>query len=660
MAFHDQLRAHLEAGLRAHNQGDIDGATAAYRRALALAPEDADAMHLLGVALLQLGEAGPAMDYLERAAHKQRNNPAMVGNLAQGYFANNRYAEAHAAFHKASRLDPRNVQFQLGAANSLAMQGRHGDAESALRRLVDRFPHDPLAWFNLGNASRDTGRAAQAIDSYRKAAALDPGLVDARNNLADVLHKMLRFEDAEREYRACIAMAPDYLLARCNLGSVLIDLGRFSEAATLIRGVIGLAPANAQAHTLLGAALGHQGRMLEAVACHRVAVKLSPHDAKPAQNLASALIDSGSLSEGLRWLARALELNPQLASSHLLRGYALLGQGRLGEGWEEYRCRPWPAMFREQYPDIPLAQTLPAELDGKHICVVKEQGLGDEIFFLRCVPQLHAAGARITYVATNKIRGPLTRVACIDQVLEETLPPPPADAVILAGDLPHALSDYPASALPHTDSDETALRGRVFPCRISLFWPPVPPPLALTPLAGRVAEMRARLLAIGKPPYVGLTWRGGTPPREQRLVIWALFKQIDIPPLAAALRDVPATFIALQRNPAPGEIDRFSQALGRPLHDFSAVNDDLEGMLALLAVLDDYIGVSNTNVHLRASVGKTARVLVPCPAEWRWMHAGQSSPWFPGSVVYRQSPRGDWNAALMALGRDLAGTLRTP
>jgi hypothetical protein len=358
----------------------------------------------------------------------------------------------------------------------------------------------------------------------------------------------------------------------------------------------------------------------------------------------------------MRWLSRALALNPQLTSSHQLRGQALLAHGCLAEGWSGYGYRPWPAMFREQYPAVALARTLPPDLNGKYLCVMHEQGLGDEIFFLRYAPQLHAAGAHLTYCATSKLKSLLSRVASIGQVLDETAPPAAADAVILAGDLPHALSDYPASALPFADNAAEPPGLRQYPCRIAVYWPPVPPPLALTPLAVRVAALRERLAQTGKPPYVGLTWRGGTPPREQRLVIWALYKEIGIQPLAAALQDTPGTFIALQRNPAPGELAAFSAALGRPVHDFTALNEDLEDMLALLALLDEYVAVSNTNVHLRASAGRAARVLVPCPADWRWMDAGRASPWFPGSVIYRQTPRGEWRGALADLKRDLAQT----
>jgi len=648
------LRAHLASGMHAHNQGNIESAKAAYQRALAIAPGHPDALHLLGVALLQLGDTGPAIDYLERAARKLRDHPDVIGNLAQAYFDAGRHDEARATFRKASRLDPHNVRFQLGIATSLAMQRKFADAETLLRRLAVRFPRAALVQLNLGNTMRDQNRGEEALACYRRALELDPQFVDARNNLADVLHKQLRFEDAEREYRTCLADAPGHVVARCNLASVVMDLGRFAEAEALCREVVALAPAEALAHMMLGSALAHQGRNLDALTPFRTAAKLAPADAKAAQNVASTLADIGQLQEAMRWFARALALDPQLGSAHVLLGYALLGQGRLAEGWAEYRHRMEPVRLRRQHPELALARTLPADVRGKHICVMREQGLGDEIFFLRFTPQLHAAGARITYCASDKIGSLLARVPSLAQVLEETAPPPAAaDAVVIAGDLPHLVNDFPASPLRDVDATEARFRLRDFPLKVTAFWPPVPPPLALSPLAERLEELRGRLKGIGKPPYVGLTWRGGTPPSEQRIAFWALYKEIGIAPLAAALKEIPGTFIALQRKPAPGEIDTLANALGRPLHDFTDLNEDLEGMLALLVEIDDYIGVSNTNMHLRASVGRTGRVLVPNQPDWRWMYAGRSSVWFPGFTVYRQSPRGDWNTALAELKRDL-------
>jgi hypothetical protein len=186
-----------------------------------------------------------------------------------------------------------------------------------------------------------------------------------------------------------------------------------------------------------------------------------------------------------------------------------------------------------------------------------------------------------------------------------------------------------------------------------VFWPDLPPPLPLQPLAERVASVTEHLYRLGPAPYIGLTWRAGTDPQGQRGRVWQLYKEIPLEQLAAALRGVGGTLISLQRNPRAGETEKLAALMGRPVHDLTEANDDLEEMVALLAVLDDYVGVSNTNMHLRAGAGRTARVIVPWPAEWRWMICGDESPWFPGFRIYRQKPDGDWSAALERLRSDL-------
>ena len=553
----------------------------------------------------------------------------MLGNLAQAYFALARYADARETFRKASRLDPGAAQFQLGIANSLAMEGGLGEAETLLRRLTSRFPRNALAWFNLGNVLRDLGRPADAQPCFLEALAIDPAHLDARNNLGGVLQKLYRFDDAEREYRACIARAPDYPLARCNLGSVLIDVGRLDEAEAVLREAIAVAPGLGEAHAYLGAALGRQGRLREALAHHREAVKLSPTSSKPVECCMAALMETGHVAEGFRWLARALHLNPNSIPAHQLAASTLLARGYFGEGWAAYAYRPAYFAFRERYPDGAITRELPRDLAGRHIWLLQEQGLGDEIFFLRFATQLKAAGVRTGYVASTKIATLLRRVASLDEVVDK-LDQQQADMAMLVGDLPHALSRCPATALPPRTPPEDLGVAAGIPQRISVFWPPIAPTLAIPPLEARMAEMRERLAQAGNPPYIGLTWRGGTAPERQLSGdAWLLYKQIGLEPLGSALRGIAGTLVALQRKPTGGEIETLSGHIGLRVHDFSDLNNDLEGMLALLALIDDYVGVSNTNMHLRAAAGRTARVLVPQPAEWRWMAGRASSPWFP-------------------------------
>src|SRR3954463_12133923 len=118
-----KLRQWLDAGLAAHRQGDLERALDAYRAALAIAPEDANALNLLGTGLLQMGDSAGAVAHLERAARRQRDNAGLLANLAQAYLACRRYADAAESFRKAARINPRELHFQLGLAAALAIGG---------------------------------------------------------------------------------------------------------------------------------------------------------------------------------------------------------------------------------------------------------------------------------------------------------------------------------------------------------------------------------------------------------------------------------------------------------------------------------------------------------------------------------------------------------
>ena len=218
----------------------------------------------------------------------------------------------------------------------------------------------------------------------------------------------------------------------------------------------------------------------------------------------------------------------------------------------------------------------------------------------------------------------------MDQVFSRLDDAPQTDLIIPVGDLPLLLGCYSAAAIP--------------------------PSLRFSPTEQQVAKMHQHMSELGltNQRLLGVTWRGGSPPVPGKPK--TLFKQIDLDLLADSIKDWDGAIVVLQRAPAAGEIEQLRAQVSCPVFDLSEYNDDLESMLALLDALDEYVGVSNTNMHLMAGLGKTARVLIPFPAEWRWMASGDESPWFPGFAMYRQGVAGDWREALAGLSRDLLNT----
>ena len=648
----------IARGLEQHRAGRLHEAQLLYEQVLRLDSRHPDAQHLLGVVALQRGDPASAVTLIEKAIQAQPANPGFHANLAQAWLATRHVTDALAAFRNAARLDPHNPQYVVGVASCMARLGQAAEAEERLRRLTQDYPGYALAWFNLGNAVRDQGRQREALDLYSHAIELEPALAEAHGGIGQALHALARFEEAEAAYRRSLVLQPESETGHRNLASLLIDCGRFADAARVCEQALALAPTSVELHLMLGNALAEQGRLTAALAVFRSAMNLAPDNPHVLWAYGFALRGTGATARGMECLERVLELQPDTPEFRHASAGAYLALGDLRAGWKEYEWRTARRIFLADNPHLRLAAGLPANLSGSKICLLREQGLGDELFFLRFAGELKSRGAEITYLAHAKLASLLERVPALVRVITRQDALPAADSMVLVGDLPRMLARFACSPLrPRTDSRQRppgALTKEIASVRRQrIFYPELPPPLALTVSPPRLQDMTRRLDRLGPPPYIGMTWRAGIAPAQQRETVWLLHKALPLGELGAALREVDGTLLALQRNPGSGEIGRLASLAGRPVHDLAALNEDLEAMLALLSLLNEYIGVSNTNMHLRAGAGRTARVLVPCPPEWRWMATGDESPWFPGFRVYRQGPDGDWGGALARLTREL-------
>lgn len=637
------VRERLRAAVKELERGRPAAARTILERVVELAPSSLEAWAYLGIAQLQLGHAHEAIAGLERACAGLPDAAWIAAHLADAYTRVGRHEAACAAFERACGLDPRNHAYRQGLATALALHGRYDRAAEVFEDLLRQAPGNALLWYNLGNARRDQGRLEEAARCFSTALDIAPDWVDARNSLGSTLHGLLRFEAAEKIYQACIEAQPDQIAFRLNLASVLIDAGRFDDAEAACRSAVTRWPDSALAHSFLGAALNHQGKLTQSLEHQRTAAALSPGDAQFAENHAFALSHVGRPDDAWFEFDRALALRPDAATTLHARALAMLGCGRLAEGWRDYVNRPTAREARRLGPSG--KNVLPSSSDLRLSSVVQlvwEQGLGDELFFLRFARSVAASGRRVVYAASPKLRGFLDRnaEAVATFVGEESLDPD--SAVMLLADLPLALvnSDFGANG-SGPGTQDNANRAKHYPS-----------PLCLTPSRSCLAQMTERLRLCAPPPYLAVTWRAGVPPKDQAHE-WSLHKAIAVESLGAALRDAPGSVISVQRNPDAGELETLAAALGRPVHDFSALNDDLDAMLALLAIADEYVCVSNTNAHIRAGTGRPARVLIPGPAEWRWPIGQNESPWFPGFKLYHQGLDGDWTTALDLLRHDL-------
>ncbi|MEW6342585.1 MAG: tetratricopeptide repeat protein [Pseudomonadota bacterium] len=370
--FSAAIRSSLQKGRALLERGQPGEAQQLYRGVLAIDPDNAEALLLLGSACDQCGDALQAEKLFAQALRNERRYAWAFANHGLVLVKLGRYEAALVPLQEALRLDPRYAPAHVGHGNALLGLERHAEAQAAYERALVIAPVLAEAWSNRGNALRALGRPADALISFDRALALARHDYAVHTNRAHALRDLGRHEEALHSYRLALVIRPRVpeLLSQCGL--MLLALGRDAEALLsfeqalevrpddvdvlyqscvaldllhnydelLVRSDQILSRAPDHAAAWLGRANALQGLRRHAEAAGAYAEALSR-----APDLHVALSNQGIALRMLERYAEALEsyddaLHRSGANAHLLisRGHALQQLGRYDDALASYEA----------------------------------------------------------------------------------------------------------------------------------------------------------------------------------------------------------------------------------------------------------------------------------------------------------------------------------
>ncbi|HEY0837715.1 MAG TPA: tetratricopeptide repeat protein, partial [Azospirillum sp.] len=490
--------ARLADALAHHQAGRFHEAEAGYRAVLQAQPRNADALHLLGVLALQVGQPTAAVELIGRAIENAGAVADYHDNLGSALAASGRHREAADSHGRAVRLKPDFAQARFNLGNALQALGEAGRAAGAFLGALALRPDYAKAWYNLGNALRETGHTDGAVTALDRAVALAPGMMEAHTNLGDALAVLGRLDAAVARHRAAVALQPDDATAWYNLGAALQQNNAYEEAEIAYREALRRAPRHFGALNNLGSVLKRLGRPEQAEACHRQALDLRPDFVEALYNLGNALQAQGRIKEAQACYEDVLERNPDLATASHNLSLLALRHGDLERGWYGYDRR---FAAREALPDRHVAAPpwQGEALGGGTLLIWREQGVGDEILFASCYadaiaraggPVVIEADPRLVPLLARSFPDATVRAESCDDAGNETIEPPDCAAQVPAGTLPRLL------------------RGGLdrFPARAS--W--------LVAEAERARAWAERLAGLGPGLRVGIGWRSSLMTQERK------------------------------------------------------------------------------------------------------------------------------------------------
>jgi tetratricopeptide (TPR) repeat protein len=215
------------------SEGDVYGAEAILRAFLLEHPDHIEAMRLLAKIGARLEVLDDAEFLLESVLAFAPDYHAARGEYAGVLLQRHKYPQAQVETQKLLALDPHNRLYRTLSANAQVGLGLHDEALGAYRGLLAEGGNDAELHLSAAHALKTLGRQAEAIESYRAAAAARPGYGDAYWSLANL--KTYRFTDEEfaamRGYEAdaAVPVADRYHLCFA-LGKAHEDRGEYAES----------------------------------------------------------------------------------------------------------------------------------------------------------------------------------------------------------------------------------------------------------------------------------------------------------------------------------------------------------------------------------------------------------------------------------------------
>lgn len=184
----------------------------------------------LGLAHLRRGETAAAAASFDRALALAPNNFDALSNRGVIHLRAREYARAADLFRQALEQAPRRVDAALNLTLAELGLGNAPGAAARLEAFTAAYPdHYPL-FHTLGRALLAEGRARQALESYRRCTVIDPGVPGGWSGSGLALVRLGRMVEAEAAFRRSVRLDPSHFEGWAWLGNALFQRGAYEEA----------------------------------------------------------------------------------------------------------------------------------------------------------------------------------------------------------------------------------------------------------------------------------------------------------------------------------------------------------------------------------------------------------------------------------------------
>lgn len=302
---------------------DLDGARAAFDRALALQPSYFPAAANLSRLELELKDDAAAKKHLLDFLAKNKGSADATTALAALAARNRDLADATHWLEKAHADNPEATAPGIRLVNHYLLMRENQKAAALAQALQSKNPDSPELLDMLGKAHTANGDLPLAVDAYKKLAIVMPRSPHVHMQVAALYLKLNNIGAAEDHLKTALGMQPDFPAAQLAQAEIYVKRGSYDLALMISDQLQKNYPKASGGHQLRGDILMARKKPEQALPAFEKALQITP-TGELLIKVANALRVAGKPADGAARVEQWLKQHPDDVRVQLYKGETLL------------------------------------------------------------------------------------------------------------------------------------------------------------------------------------------------------------------------------------------------------------------------------------------------------------------------------------------------
>jgi tetratricopeptide (TPR) repeat protein len=244
------------------------------------------------------------------------------------------YVEVMESLKECLKTNPDNEEALNRRWFCTELTEQYEDSRVFHKQIVDQYPYNHLAWFNLGHAYAGLKMYDDAIEALEFAVAIDDTYDLAYEMMGDVYFDMKDFNKALEAYHDTIKAGKPNKETLCKVAESYSQLKDYHKARGYFRKALAIDPNYDEAFFLIGETYRAESNFTKATEAFERAAKISPENIDYLNALGDACIMNDEIESAVAIFERVLTLNSNIKQHYINLATAYYGMEDFRAGFD--------------------------------------------------------------------------------------------------------------------------------------------------------------------------------------------------------------------------------------------------------------------------------------------------------------------------------------